>query len=321
MKTEYTKPTQKEETEMTIIACGDEYTDETKEALDEAAKGYNSKITQEVWGEVFERDMPQVREEVGRLEREGSEKIEEIKEDFREIIEKNFEVKFEPPREHEKEAWKLDDFEKEGFGPIARPLPEPKGLFGDIKSEKIDEVEDEVRIKEGKIVIERTLGTRDPETGTITGYEPRKEEEIKEKVFQLQEALRTDFEDKATPEEKAIIKELEIAKDAEKIQREWIKEGARIHEKGHHILDRIFTPTKEAKLEKYYQECKERDKFISHRAQKDRHEFYCENLRVFCTQEGDKKVKECHPGMYRLIENDVKFLESWEMVEEYYKEK
>jgi len=45
---------------MTIIACGDEYTDETKEALDEAAKGYNSKITQEVWGEVFERDMPEV---------------------------------------------------------------------------------------------------------------------------------------------------------------------------------------------------------------------------------------------------------------------
>jgi len=45
---------------MAAEACGYEYTDETKEALDEAEKGYDSKYTEQIWGPVLEETMPEV---------------------------------------------------------------------------------------------------------------------------------------------------------------------------------------------------------------------------------------------------------------------
>jgi len=287
------------------MGCTNVPNDRDDKLLKQAREGKFSQPDPEMLKEV----MPEVNKELEKFNKDFDEKWKEMEKEFpkpEEIFEVKVEKLVKPAIT--KEIWKPDKFDKEGFGPIIQEPPYPKSVFGDIQEEEKDEIKE----KEG----ERILAEYSPSKKTVTYYKTRTEEEIKQKERQLRESLRVDFKDRITPEEKAIIKELGIAKDIEKIQREnWIKKGKKIHESAHHLENspKIFTPYQIAKWGKIYEECKKTNRFISNYAS-NREEFFAENYRMFFTQ--PEKVKEANPMAYRELEKIVNWLTQVQYFEE-----
>jgi len=296
--------------------CQKDYCEEDKQLLDEAEEAARREQEQGLCEQAvaeFAKAMPAIEKVNEEATKRSEEMWKEIDAQFPEVedvldekIDKSI-SSFKPD-----DPWTPDEFEKAGFGPITRQPPRPDCIFGDIK-----EVETgEVIIKGGQ----KTLGRAFVANGITEINEPRGKQESEKREAQITGRLEA-LKGGATPEEKAILKELGIAKDSEQREREQIKQGIGLHEDGHHLManPQVFTFATTQKWAEIYQRCKESGQFVSPRAANDLREFVAENYRVFFTDPA--RVESEHPQALREVEKIVSYLTLLELMEQPKKEK